>query len=131
MIKKLHTGTVKNGKLVPDDPALFCKAFYQHEGGRVNVTVEKYTKKRTTQQNRYLNGVVYEIIADWSDNTRDDIHEAMKSMFLVPKEICGVVVAGSTTGLTTAEFNDYVEKIRAWATQQGVYIPNANEVEYE
>ena len=130
-MKIKQNGTVKGGKFIPEDAERFRRSFYGHEGKRVTVTVERYSKKRTTPQYSYLHGVPYSIISDWSGHTVDEVADAMKAMFLVPREICGVAVSGTTTKLDTVQFEEYTAQIRAWGAQQGVYIPLPNEAEYE
>lgn len=63
----------------------------------------------------------------------DDVHEYLKtevgkltrSLTLPDGEI--KTISGSTTKLTTGEFEDYMTAIRAWAAHYGCIIPLPNE----
>jgi hypothetical protein len=91
---------------------------------RATLTVARATSSRTAAQNAYYWGVVIKHLSDYSGHTPDETHDVLKIMFL-PKDVAlhtqtGEVVAefvigGSTTGLTSAQFSDYVERIRVWA----------------
>lgn len=63
---------------------------------------------------------------EFEDN--DDAHELLKHRFL--KKIIpsnhgeAIEKIGSTTKLSTVEFNEYLEKIYAWASEYlNIYIP--------
>ena len=128
-INKIWKGHVKSGKFTPDD-GNFKSAFWPHEGKRVDVVVRRETKKKSNRQNRYMWGVVYELIANQTGYQADDIHRMMTMKFLKEK-IGDEFVAGSTKGLTTASMEDYLSKIRVWASQYlNLYIPLPNEVDY-
>lgn len=122
-------GEVKGSQFKADYPSLFRDAFKQYEGRVVTVTISPFKKPRSNQQNRYLHGIVYPLIASETGNTQEAVAEAMKSMFLPPRFVLDVAVVGTTTELSTAEFNEYVEKICAWASEYGIIIPQPNEVE--
>ena len=63
-----------------------------------------------------------------------DVHDYMKYKFLkepVVNEDTGEVLyerINSTTDLSTAEFNNYIEVVRKWAAENlDIYIPDPNE----
>jgi hypothetical protein len=113
--------------------------------GQVRVAIMREKRTRTSPQNRFLWGVVYEtllyefrqIAVDAKEQppfkSKDDVHEAMKYRFL------GVEVLrlpggeemerpASTTKLTTTQFNSYWRAIAEWAaTRYEIYIPEPNE----
>lgn len=99
----------------------------------MDVIVEKHTDQPSVQQNRYLWGVVYEIIATDTGMDREDVHQWCKKRFLGTRivEIKGerYDIIRSTTELTREDFFEkYVEPIRAWYAAFGDYIPDPNEV---
>ena len=113
--------------------------FGQIADGKHLLTV-KSIKKRSIQQNAYYWGVVVplcrkglfevgydEIIYD------EEAHEVLKYLHLkrpvVSKQTGEVLdISGSTTKLTTAEFNEYIEKVCRWSIEYlDVYIPSPNE----
>jgi len=102
------------------------------KGKRALVTVEPERKRRSLPQNAYMWGVVYPCIAEWSGHDVDEIHEAMKALHLPARETAlptGEVlnVPGSTARLDSAEFTDYLGRVKRWASEQGLYIPEPDE----
>ena len=78
------------------------------------ITVAKLVYKRTLKQNS-LYWIWIEFLRLDSGNEKDDIHNDLKERFLEP-QITTVFgrkkVRYTTTGLTTKQFNEYLEKIR-------------------
>lgn len=81
--------------------------------------------KRTLKQN----AMYWAIINDLAENSwenADDIHHALKNMFLSKKlesELFGdVSIVWSTAELTTKQFNMYLEKVANRAAQFGTII---------
>lgn len=100
----------------------------------VEVIVRPWRVQRSDRQNRYYHGVVLKLIADECGHTADEIHEVLKGSFLVEfitlkgKE---VISFKSTANLSTAEFEEYLSQVRAWAsTELKIYIPLPNEIDY-
>lgn len=91
----------------------------------------KIRKPRSTPQNRYLWGVVYELLSAHTGYTTDEIHEICKHKFLKAFiEIAGeeIEITKSTTSLTTVEMENYLTKIREWASiHLQLSIPEPNE----
>lgn len=101
--------------------------------GGHELILEIYERKylRTLPQNSYYWNCVVRLLAEtfgWDDDT---MHDFLKGKFLSKfvnwkgKEIR---VVGSTARLNTAEFSEYVEKCKVWATSEGVIIPEAERV---
>lgn len=108
-------------------------------GKRLVLTLKEQKKHRSPSQNAYLWGVVYPaIVAVFREHGNnvdaEDVHDFLKDRvgklkqhFITPD---GEVLtgSGSTAKLTTAEFEAYLEKVRAWAAETlGITIPLPNE----
>jgi len=124
-----HPGRVRKGRFVPDDATMFIADFMRDEGRRVVVTKTPERRDRTLSQNAYYRGVVIKVISQWADHDPDEIHEAMRYKFLGTRETkTGLRIVGRTSRLTTAEFTEYVERVRQWAAEQGLVIPDPQKV---
>lgn len=128
------TMAVRDRNLVPTDAQKNAMAAYlaKHEGKPVVVEISKPASVRSVQQNRYLWGVVYQTIAEHTGHSTEEIHMAVKNLFLPRKFIAlgsrEVEISKTTTELDTAEFSHYIEQVRAWAAQElRCSIPSANE----
>lgn len=86
---------------------------------------------RSLNQNRYYWGVIIEMISDETGHTPDEIHAFVKGMFLkkwITFKEKEIEITRSTTELDKAEFEDYAEKVRRWATTElNMNIPLPNE----
>jgi len=98
----------------------------------------KDAKIRSTPENKYMWGVVVEILSNELGYSKNEMHEILKGLFLrEPRHIKAkdkvkeVWITKSTTELTVAEFEDYMSEIRQWASiEMGIFIPEPNEVSY-
>ena len=129
----LFRGSVRGGQLRPDDPVRWAGRLARLEGRRVQFSVKREQHGRSISQNSYLWGVVYATLAEWSGHEPEEIHEALKELFLgqTPREFPSgdkLMVRPSTTSLTVEEFSGYVDKINRWAAERGCFIPSAEEV---
>lgn len=94
----------------------------------VKISPYKDSRNRTASQNNYLWSAVYPEIANYCGYSTEEVHEWCKLAFL-PRSFVTIngierEVAKSTTTLTTGEFTQYIESIRAWAgSQLGISIP--------
>jgi hypothetical protein len=91
-------------------------------------------KLRSVEQNNYYWGVVLDILADHfgyiGPGEKEDLHNEMRSMFLVRIGKLGQPVVESTTRISTELFEKYLEAVRTWALQEHqCKIPMPNEVE--
>ena len=117
-------GTVEEGTLKIFDIERF-NAYLQGLDGKVSVVVRKRRKPRSDNENRYYWGVVVKILSDETGHLPDEIHEALKHKFLMDG-----LVAKSTAMLSTVEMEEYLSRIRTWASMDmNIYIPEPNEVE--
>ncbi len=133
MQRVVYTGNIKQGKLEIVDRDRFrqeVSATFKDDTV-VDVIIEKQSRNRTNQQNKYLWAVVYGTLAKSEIGyTDEEWHEMCKYKFLRKHYTVGdelLDVGGTTTKLTTIEFGEYCEKIRRWGAQLGVNIPEPNE----
>ena len=121
------------------------------DGEIMTVCIAPEEKKRSTQQNKYLWGVVYKTIVDNDpgcfccdvvDSLRktarlsaaEVVHEFCKARFLPSADLPGlqITVAPSTAKLPRKEFQEYVESIRRWAADElQVFVPDPYQAGYE
>jgi hypothetical protein len=131
----IHRGKVINGKKVYDQPARYLVQLSKLEGKRFEETIRKEKSQRSINQNNYYWGCVVEILRDhfgYETYEAEEVHIGLKLLFLRIHENEGLQTVKSTTKLNTAEFEDYLEKIRRWAIKEhNCRIPLPNEVDYE
>lgn len=118
---------VLNGKLTLKSTKLWNQNLKHFEGKEVEVCIQRYRKTRSLQGNRYYWGVIIPLTAEYCGYDDQEMHEALKIKFLSKKGIIPTVI--STTKLDTAQFSDYIEKIKRWASVDlGLVIPEPEEV---
>jgi hypothetical protein len=127
-MNKIHKGKVKRGKFKPHDHASFIMEFASREGQDVEVIVRKAIKRRSNNQNRYYHGVVVPLIAEATGYSKEEAHDALKVHFLT--DMTGTLPkVGSTAGLTTVEFLDFIAQVQQFASESlGIFIPDPDEV---
>jgi hypothetical protein len=135
-VRERFGGQIREGKLLLDEPARWRGAVARHTGKRVSISLERYRKGRSLKANAYLWGVVYRTIAEWCGHTDDELHEIFKSKFLPRRELLlptgeEIPLSGTTAALDTDAFSEYVSKVKLWAAEQGVHVPDPDEVEVE
>lgn len=134
-ISASFVGRVEKGKFLPESPKAFKEAFYPFEKKRVLLSLRKYQEKRSNPQNRYYFGVVVKIIGLFiGEADPEAVHDMLKNQFNYEIKVVGgkeIRVPQSTADLDTDAFAQYIERIRAWASEWlGLYIPDPNECEY-
>lgn len=124
---------INNGRIEfrEDHLKFFNDLIFKLEGEDIRVDIEKWFEKRSNQQNRYYWGVVLKMISDETGHHPDELHEAFIKKFLNHKVILGEVVSERSSSLTTIEFEEYMAKIRTFASQPDeglkMFIPLPNE----
>lgn len=98
------------------------------EGKAVSVKFCRPTSTRSLEQNRYYWGVCLTIIAQETGHNTEELHTAIKDILLPRKFIKlgnrEVEVTKTTTDLNTTEFEQYLERLRTWAsTELNISIP--------
>ena len=124
----IFNGVVKNGRLILSDEDKF-KSFLTTLTGDIELTIRRPNRGRSNQQNRFLWGVIYHLISEETGYTPNEVHDAMRMLFLRDndREIPTLL---STTSLSVVEMSRYQEQIRQFAAQNlNLSIPEPNEVE--
>lgn len=140
----VEDGKVVCKELLWDSVKRFFKTI-KTDGRWVWAMPEKEKKTRSIQQNRYMFGVVYKYISDftgyetstWRDDIswvvgldKDEVHSEMGKMFLT-YEKNGREYVLSTKKLSTTEMEKYLENVRMWAAKElQLYIPLPRESEF-
>ena len=104
-------------------------------GKELRVEVCEYRKRRSDEQNRYLWGVCYAALRDATGQPVDDWHEYMLGEWAGWEEATlfdrkRLRPLRRSSKLTTTEFADYVAFIQQRAAENGVYIPDPDEMRW-
>lgn len=98
------------------------------------VKIEKKKEKRSISQNAYYNWVVLKVFMEYTGSSQEDLHYFFKNKFL--SNVIEIDIwwklekfrhIKSTTDLNKKEFEEYLSKIRMFASDQGLCIPLPNE----
>lgn len=94
---------------------------------KYDVTIQRKTKNRTLQQNKFYWGAWLGVFEDWNGDSKEEWHKRFKVAFLgVNKTMCmGVelVEPKSSANLTTEEFGVFLDKVEAFAISQELKLP--------
>ncbi len=135
------SGVIRRGRLHLHNRAQFDAAVAGlQDGWEVEVEIIRLRATRSSQANRYYWGVVIQALHELTGYTPEELHDICKAKFL-PKHLAFTgangdvieqfVLGGSTRGLDTQEFYQYVERIREWAGEAlALYIPDPHEAGY-
>jgi hypothetical protein len=104
----------------------------------VTLSIAEAKKKRSSEQNSYYYGVVLPCIQELFemkgiDATKEETHILLKreighlTRMVEMPDGSHVEVVTSSTKISTQDWEDWMEKIRAWAARWGYYIPLPNE----
>jgi hypothetical protein len=138
-----YCGRIKAGRLPKQISAAIARVLGQSEDRLIEVSIREIKKKRSNNQNEYYWSVVIpfvvQILYDYGNLADTEMaHEVCKRLFLPPsgrKRVflkTGLVAEHrTTTGLSTKEFEEYLEAIRAWLAEQEVICPLPNEGEHD
>ncbi|MBN2640371.1 MAG: hypothetical protein JXR78_01820 [Victivallales bacterium] len=89
--------------------------------GDVEIIIRRPKKERSHDQNAYYWGVVIQLITEYTGDVPVKLHDLFKKTYLGGR---------STTTLTTREFEDYLEQIKAWAAEHNIIIPDPERVDF-
>ena len=92
-------------------------------GNKIQVRI----RGRSLNENSYYWKIVVRTLSDHTGFEPEEMHELLKWKFL--RVVRGKLEAcRSTTSLSTVDFEDYLSKIRMWASQElNCWIPEPNE----
>jgi hypothetical protein len=123
---------------MPDTKARWYAALNRHAGkGPLRVVLSRVSERRSSIQNRLLWYVYRQVLEGLRElaleagetspfRDEDDVHEAMKHLFLgvTVRRFKGgeIEILPSTTTLDTFQFSRYVNNVVAWAAKHGVYV---------
>ena len=120
-------GIVKDGRMKVRGLTDYLKGF--KEGDEISIEVTKWKNKRTLNQNSYYWSVLTTIST--IGHSSEELHEIFKRLFITPKFVLyrgrEIKMPKSTTDLSTEEFREYIERIRAEAGQMGIIIQSPDE----
>lgn len=129
---------VKNGSLTRNRN-LIKDAIATFEGKQIVIKIEKFKKKRSTQQNRFYFGIILPIVQNCLKEaghvmTNESTHDLIKLKFLKEtlfvNEDTGEVIERikSTTELSTSQFMDLLAEINNFTFEYfGVSLPSPND----
>lgn len=133
---ELFYGTVTDGRLILDSRQAFLEAVKAKEGKQVVIELRQ-SRKRSNLQNRYYWGGILPIVQSGMKGlgvvmSIEQVHELLKYRFLkceyttTDGEIIETI--RSTTELSPAEFNEYMEQIQQWSAEYlSIVIPDPNQ----
>ena len=132
-MKTKHKFSVQNNKIIYHNPERLTTEIKKYSEGWLTVSDNK--PSRSNQQNAYYWGVVVKILSSETGYTPDEMHEVLKFKFLGTREISfkgeKIPTLNDSKSLKTNEFEEYLTKIREWASAElSIYIPTPNEVSY-
>ena len=132
--------TVKDGKIATNIAHGIRNRLSEMEGQKVVIEIKK-GGRRSTNQNAFYWGVVIPCVRDLfamggSTVTPEEAHCYLKEhvlgmvkVLILPDGKRQSIVETSTT-LSTSDWEDNIEKIRAWAAQWDCFIPYPNEEQF-
>jgi len=104
------------------------------DGDMIAMTIGKDKKYRSNPQLRYYFAVLVKYLSEHLGYHVDEMHDILKHLFnpkLIDKNGICVEIGGSTGDLKTDEMEDYLSRIRMWASADlNLYIPLPNEVDF-
>jgi hypothetical protein len=94
----------------------------------LKVKIDAVRPIRSLPQNRYLHGVVFNMISEVTGYTLNEAKDELKELFL-SVGINGKKIIRNTSELSTKELEDFAENCRRFASMNlGINIPLPNEV---
>jgi hypothetical protein len=105
------------------------------EGKPLRITIEEQTKKRSDYQNAYYWGCVLPAVMETYNKAVpekdrldiEDTHELCKREFnfrYIETKSGQSKLGRSTASLSTIQFGEYLDRIKHWGDENGVYIPD-------
>lgn len=140
MKKITITSSVENGNL-KRNRKLIKDAISTFENKTVSITIQKFRKSRSNNQNAYFWGVVVPLVQQGLIDATAEVRDAQSiyqqillPMFAPTRDITnrdtGEVISERMTSseLSTVEFMEFIQEIQKWAAEfLGITIPDPNE----
>ena len=121
-------GHIEGGQMYLDRVEDYQRLIERLEGKQIDLRLGKRRKPRSLPQNAYYWGVVIALFAEALGYEPEELHDALKIKFLTRRGESELPTVASTADLDTAEFTDYIERVRRLAAEHGCYIPDPGEV---
>ena len=121
-------GHIEGGQMYLDHVNEYQRLIGHLEGKQIDLRLGKRRRPRSLSQNAYYWGVVVELFAEHLGYEPEELHDALKIKFLTRRAETPLPTVASTADLDTAEFTDYIERVRRLAAEQGCYVPDPGEV---
>ena len=123
-------GQMVKGNLQIHNREQFMDALSQLKDGVVIISVSDRST-RSGAQNRYYWSVVVRLLSETTGYEAEEMHEVLKLKFnRKTVDVAGeeMDIGGTTTKMTTEQFNEYIGQIQRWAAQElGCIIPDPHE----
>lgn len=117
------TGEIdESGTIRPYDKTRFNSWLEKNHGKRVYITMSKEKKTRSLPQNSYYHSCVVAPLADHFGDDTESMHINLKAMFLSEVRLGKPNKIKSTTDLSTAEMETYLDQIRIWALREYQFL---------
>lgn len=132
LVNKSKNQTLNVSEILAQVELLLSDATY----GTYLLTFERAKKPRSSEQNRLMWLWFTCIAKSWSEATNraftsQDVHDAYCLMFL-PIQTPKGAVAGKTSGLTTEQMTEFLNKVQAdAASEYGITLPNPEDRYFE
>jgi hypothetical protein len=100
---------------------------------QIELIVREVTKPNSRKQQCYYRGVVIPHIAEHTGYSVDEVHGVLQKAGLWDDVLPDGTVTVKSTSIgkwTTAEWENRMTRIRAWAINIGVIIPSPNEIDF-
>jgi hypothetical protein len=110
-------GRVESGKLIIERRAVFDAHMRELEGKRVRVSVRKYRRNRSLDQNALFHGLICREIAKHTGHSVDEIKEILKFKFARVMGDDGLEYIKPTHLMDTREMSDLCERAVEWAAE--------------
>lgn len=132
LVNKSKNQTLNVSEILAQVEVMLSDATY----GTYLLTFERAKKPRSSEQNRLMWLWFTCIAKSWSEATNrtftsQDVHDAYCLMYLPVKTPKGNV-AGKTSGLTTEQMTEFLNKVQAdAASEYGITLPNPEDRYFE
>ena len=130
---------VVNGHISQECRSTIARCLRNLEGKQIKIVVEEKNKRRSQRQNRYLWGVVVpKVKEELQKHVEDSTIEPEDAYFFIKRyalnliDFCDtplgrITITTQMRNMNTENFEENMEKIRAFFAERGIEIPLPNE----